>query len=62
MSTYNMCSTQTLGLFKCVIVWRRLLCVRTLNYLCVNELKMNIMIYDIQYFSLDSPHISTTLI
>ena len=36
--------------------------VCTRKYLCADELKMNIMIYDILYLSLASPHISTTLI
>lgn len=66
MSTSDMRWTQTLGLFKCVIACA---CVRLLHayvcarkYLCADELKMNIMIYDILYLSLASPHINTTLI
>lgn len=66
MSTSNMCSTQTLGLFKCVIAC---VCAITARFrvarasiLCADELKMNIMIYDILHLSLASPHISTTVI
>lgn len=61
MSTSDMRRTQPLRLFKCVIAC---VCVRVCKYLCVSvdELKMNIMIYDILYLSLASPHITTTLI
>lgn len=68
MSTSNMCSTQTLGLFKCVIACV-CVCAITARFrvarasiLCADELKMNIMIYDILHLSLASPHISTTVI
>lgn len=70
MSTSDMRWTQTLGLFKCVIACVRAItarfcvcvCACAPGYLCADELKMNIMIYDILYLSLASPHISTTLI
>ena len=70
MSTSDMCSTQTLGLFKCVIACvcvcvcaiTARFCVAHASILCADELKMNIMIYDILYLSLASPHISTTVI
>lgn len=70
MSTSDMCSTQTLGLFKCVIACVCVcVCAITARFrvarasiLCADELKMNIMIYDILHLSLASPHISTTVI